>query len=367
MTSSPRLNLPFVMPAQAQKHVTVNESLARLDAIVQARAISQATAQQPEEPAAGDSYILPAAAGGDQWAAYGVGAFVTYTEDGWSQSPVPAGARVWVADQDALVVFDGAVWKNLAERAPEALNVLGINSGADSTNRLTVKSDAELLSHDDVTPGSGDARKVINKAAGGKTASVVFQNGYSGRAEIGLIGDDDFTLKTSGDGSNFSSSVVLSSARNVAEINHPLSVLGSPVMSVDDKPVFSGRVSSAAYSYADDEVVNLTPSYDSHSGFDAATGIWTVPRSGLYFVQIGMVIRSVSAGVTIAKFRLFKNEIVGQSVNAVSADANITTVNDAGIVALSQGDRLTMRAQFNGTNGSGQFFSGSRITLFRII
>ena len=33
--TTPNLNLPFIMPAQAQKHVTHNEAIELLDAIVQ--------------------------------------------------------------------------------------------------------------------------------------------------------------------------------------------------------------------------------------------------------------------------------------------------------------------------------------------
>jgi len=87
--------------------------------------------------------------------------------------------------------------------------MLGINTGADATNRLAVKSDAELLSHDDVTPGSGDARKVINKAGEGNTASVLFQTGFSGRAEIGLAGDDALHVKVSADGSGWTEALVI--------------------------------------------------------------------------------------------------------------------------------------------------------------
>jgi hypothetical protein len=36
---------------------------------------------------------------------------------------------------------------------------------------------------------------VINKAASGDTASMLFQTGYSGRAEIGTAGNDDFNIK----------------------------------------------------------------------------------------------------------------------------------------------------------------------------
>ena len=37
MSRSPALDLPYLMPTQAQKHVTVNDALSRLDALVQMR------------------------------------------------------------------------------------------------------------------------------------------------------------------------------------------------------------------------------------------------------------------------------------------------------------------------------------------
>jgi hypothetical protein len=73
---------------------------------------------------------------------------------------------------------------------------LGINATADTTNRLALKSPASLF--DNV--GNGHQQK-INKAAAGDTASQLFQTGYSGRAEYGLTGDDNFHIKVSPDGS----------------------------------------------------------------------------------------------------------------------------------------------------------------------
>jgi len=55
-----RLQLPFLLPAQAQKHVTLNQSLLRLDALVQTSVLSATTAAQPAAPADGDLYLLPA-------------------------------------------------------------------------------------------------------------------------------------------------------------------------------------------------------------------------------------------------------------------------------------------------------------------
>lgn len=75
---------------------------------------------------------------------------------------------------------------------------LGINTTADTTNRLSVNSDAVLFNHN----GTNSQVKV-NKSATGNTASHLFQVGFSGRAEFGLIGSDDFQMKTSPDGSSF--------------------------------------------------------------------------------------------------------------------------------------------------------------------
>ena len=46
----------------------------------------------------------------------------------------------------------------------------------------------------------GDLRYVLNKEDGAKVLSLLFQSGWSGRAEIGLVGDDDLVLKVSPDG-----------------------------------------------------------------------------------------------------------------------------------------------------------------------
>ena len=50
-----------------------------------------------------------------------------------------------------------------------------INTMADTTNRRSVKSDAILFSHDDVTPDLGDSQVRINKETQGNTASPPLQ------------------------------------------------------------------------------------------------------------------------------------------------------------------------------------------------
>ena len=75
--------------------------------------------------------------------------------------------------------FDGSelIAGALSENPPP----LDINKNADAANCLAVKSDAELLNHDDVTLGSGDARKIINKAEHANVAPpALFQRNFVG-------------------------------------------------------------------------------------------------------------------------------------------------------------------------------------------
>ena len=104
---------------------------------------------------------------------------------------------------------------------------LGVNSTADTTNRLAVSSPASLFNHD----GNGHQVK-INKNSGSDTASFLFQDGFSGRAEIGLTGDDDFHLKVSPDGSAWFDSIRID--RTTGKVSFPAA--GGGPRSSDGKP-----------------------------------------------------------------------------------------------------------------------------------
>jgi hypothetical protein len=120
-----------------------------------------------------------------------------FLSGGWEFFAPREGWLAWIADTGALLVHTGAQW-SAATALPETVDRLGINTAADAINRLAVTSDATLLTH----AGAGHQLKV-NKAAPGDTASLLFQTGWSGRAEMGLTGSDDFEIKTSADGSVF--------------------------------------------------------------------------------------------------------------------------------------------------------------------
>lgn len=186
------LTLPYILPSQAQKHVTHNEALARLDVAVQLAVIARDLSAPPASPAQGDRYLVPAGATG-AWAGQG-GNIAVYDMNTWVfQAPV-AGWAARVLSEDALVRFDGTDW--LEGVGALRAEVLGLGGAADATNRLTSVAPATLLTHE----GAGHQLK-INKAAPGDTASLLFQTGWSGRAEMGTAGSDGFAIKVSADGS----------------------------------------------------------------------------------------------------------------------------------------------------------------------
>lgn len=199
MDNSPNLSLPYILPSQAQKHVTHNEALRRLDAVVQLSVLDRDLAVPPATPEEGDRYLVATSPTG-AWS--GKAGMVAAWQDGaWVFLAPRQGWLAWVADETRLVAFDGGAWGDVGAAA--SLPRLGINASTDATNRLAVRSEATLF--DNV--GTGHQVKV-NKAGAGHGATVLFQTGYSGRAEFGLAGDDDWRVKTSADGANWHEALV---------------------------------------------------------------------------------------------------------------------------------------------------------------
>ena len=193
------LSLPLILPAQAQKHVTHNEALAQLDLIVQLAVISRTLTNPPALPTLGDRHIVAAGATG-AWVGQS-GKIALYAETGWQFTEALPGWQAQVLTEGQAAVYDGLAWQTPAEK-PLTVTQLGISATADATNRLAVAAPATLLNH----AGAGHQLK-LNKAAATDTASLLFQTGFSGRAEMGTAGSDAFAIKVSADGASFATAL----------------------------------------------------------------------------------------------------------------------------------------------------------------
>jgi len=141
-----RLQLPFLQSGQAQKHVTVNESLLRLDALVQLAVVSASTAAQPGSPTDGDIYILPSGKSGADWGGMANGALAYYRDGVWEELTPRAGLLAHVDDTGALLVHSGATWEDLsvALRAWRVLAHSGVAASVTGTTSETTLATAPV-------------------------------------------------------------------------------------------------------------------------------------------------------------------------------------------------------------------------------
>lgn len=107
-TETLRFGMPLLQPAQAQKHVTVNEALMRLDGLVNLVLQSLTTAAPPVAVTDGQCWSVPNGATG-VWAGQG-GKIAVGSNGGWVFVPPARGIRAFVADRGLPATHDGAAW-----------------------------------------------------------------------------------------------------------------------------------------------------------------------------------------------------------------------------------------------------------------
>lgn len=214
MSLSSNLLLPYILPQQSQKHVTVNEAFRRLDALVQLSVKSATTTAQPASPADGACYILPAGKTGADWGAMSNLAVAYYVDGGWTQLTPKEGWLAWVQDADQILAFNGSTW-NVPPLTPPDRSVtyakmqnvsatsrfIGrISAGAGDPEELTGTQATTLL--DAFTP----SLKGLAPASGGGTSNFLRADGTwaapagGGGAGVGdnIVINGDFQINQRG-------------------------------------------------------------------------------------------------------------------------------------------------------------------------
>ena len=109
MSTTARLGLPFLQAAQAQKHVTVNDALVRIDATSQMVLTSVDQATPPALANDGECFGVPNGAVND-WSGH-AGEIAIRSNGGWVFVTPQRGWRARIADRETDAVFDGADWR----------------------------------------------------------------------------------------------------------------------------------------------------------------------------------------------------------------------------------------------------------------
>lgn len=358
MTDTPHLGMPLIAASQSQKHVTHNQAIVILDAIVMLSVIDSTHTAPPGLPAEGDRYKVASGATG-AWAAWDLNVAL-YTNGQWLKLAPKKGWTCFDEATGALTVWTGSGWTDLAAAGGYltvaaagngTLAKLGILTAADNTNRLAVKSNAALFSHDDVTPGTGDMRIALNKSAAARDAAFVFQDSFSTRALFGLLADDNFTVKVSPDGSTFYTGMSID--KSSGKVSFPALAKVSAYINYDHY---------AATTYVNTDINN--EDLDSANAF--ASNVFTAPTTGLYKVgySLGWTQNGTNAPTSMHG-RLLKNgatEVLPSASRASNnaADTGKIIICTEGIISLTAGDTLRLQHKFSSLDG----YASANITRF---
>jgi hypothetical protein len=108
MTTTTNLQLTLLEQAQAQKEVTVNNALVKIDALLNAGALSSSENTPPSTPNSGDVYIIGASPTG-AWA--GKAKQITYFDQIWRFIEPNTGSIMWAEDVRQLMVYRLSGWQ----------------------------------------------------------------------------------------------------------------------------------------------------------------------------------------------------------------------------------------------------------------
>jgi hypothetical protein len=211
MLISPNLSLPYIDVNAAQREVVHNEAIRGLDALVQLAVLDRSLATPPGSPGDGERWIVAASPTG-AWSGHAT-EVAAWQDGAWRFFEPRTGWLVYVVDEGVLLAWNGSAWVDALSLLTTIQNVslFGVGTTADAANPFSAKLNNALWVAKTVAEGGdGHLRYKMSKESATKTLSLLMQTNYSGRAEIGLTGDDDFHVKVSPDGSTWYDSLVIS-------------------------------------------------------------------------------------------------------------------------------------------------------------
>jgi hypothetical protein len=237
------------------------------------------------------------------------------------------------------VTFANAVTEVGMPQANLTAQLLGLGGGAaDSFNRLSINAPAVLLNN----AGAG-IEATVNKAAAANDAAFAFKTGFSARALFGLLGDDDFRVKVSPDGSTFHDAIQIDRTSGQVELPKPVVL---PGLAAAPSPPASGKIAVYARTRAGAPWLDvMRPSgrdfpLQAHFGVNRIAN-WspststTVNTEGLPITSVGTVstptLAATSLATSMRRWRLTSAATADSSAEQRSAGWACWRGNAAGL------------------------------------
>ncbi len=127
------LLLPYILAAQAQKHVAHNEAVRLLDPIVQLSVLDRDLTAPPASPADGERYIV-ASGGSGLWAGWDLNV-TTWVDGVWMRLVPRPGWLAWTTDEANVAVWNGSVWDLVGVPQVASDAIFSLVNDADPTKK----------------------------------------------------------------------------------------------------------------------------------------------------------------------------------------------------------------------------------------
>ncbi|MGP0058400.1 MAG: hypothetical protein ACLPID_03820 [Beijerinckiaceae bacterium] len=220
----------------------------------------------------------------------------------------------------------------IVDQATSNLAAVGIGTPADPNNVLSAYGVSALFN------SAGNFNVTVNKGgsagAPSDTASFIFEDGFSGRAQIGLNGSDNFSFKVSPNGSTWTTAITLDATTGAASFAN----MRTPVADA----AYSALVTDRLIAYTALTAARIV-TLPAAASYPAGTRLTIVDESG-----------SCSASKTITLARAGSDTISGGTSAVIAAAYGYLAIESNGSNAWTIVDQATASTSpFTGDTGSG--------------
>jgi hypothetical protein len=244
--------------------------------------------------------------------------------------------RIVVQDGATLGGFAAAKLNEVLLVSGGSATALGIGTPVDPGNPLSVKASSALF-----TALSTDFRVVLNKTAPGNTASFLYQDGFSGRAEIGLTGDDNFHFKVSPNGSTWNTGILIDATTGAVTFGNARTAVNDAAYTalVTDRTIAYTAITAA-------RAVALPPA----SAFPAGVTLTVVDESGSCSPTNAIALSAAGSDTIAGVGSLVISRAYGFAALESNGSSKWTPVEQPGALAVMNSGSVN-----NSASGSGAF------------
>lgn len=172
MTTTPILGLTELASGQAVPETTVNENTRWVEFFgAGGKVLDRGLVAQPASPADGDAYLLTATPTGTNWSGQG-GKIALRISTAWEFKTPKEGMRLYVADEDITIVYDGSAWSTLGGGATSLDGLSDVNLPSASQGDILYRNATEW-----VGLAAGSSGQVLQTNGAGSNPSWITPSG----------------------------------------------------------------------------------------------------------------------------------------------------------------------------------------------